>query len=223
MVVTIKRTLFLLFTVIVCFSCSNKNQDQVGREFKATPLRNSALEFAGIESITSVTTTTVKINWSDVIEASAYYVFKSTPTEAESIAATVAAPASQVEIDNLSPNTSYTFKVRATDSQAQPDINTATLTATTKKEGTFSPLEDLSTTVGAAVTQTLDCSDEYSSTPTYTVESESDSHAHCSIVDDTVSCTPTTFTGHTTWTAAISVLCTMNGSTYSEAFELSVH
>lgn len=222
MVVMLKRTLFFGFLLILCFACSNKNLDQVGREFKATPVRNSSLEFSGIDSITSVTTTSAKINWSDLIQASNYFIFRSTAGGPATLIASVAAPASQYEATGLTQNSTYTFRVNATDENGYLDINTATQAITTQKEGAFSTIDDMTTSVGVAATQSLDCADEYSNTPVFTVDSQSDSHANCSIVDNTVSCTPTTFTGHSTWSAIISVQCSLNGTDFVESFQLSV-
>ena len=88
------------------------------------------LNFAGVTSVTNKTDSTLTINWTNNASASAYQIYRMV-SGTPSYLTTVTAPASTVSLTGFTPNTAYTFRVRALDSTGTSDINTATQTVTT--------------------------------------------------------------------------------------------
>jgi len=87
------------------------------------------LSFAGITSITNVTDTTLTLNWTSHASA-AYYKVSSMTAGVPTFVTAVNAPASSVNLTGT-PNTSYTFRVRAYDVTDTGETNAAVQTTTT--------------------------------------------------------------------------------------------
>ena len=88
------------------------------------------LSFAGITSITNVTDTTLTLNWPNHTSA-AYYKISRMIAGVPTFVTAVNAPASSVNLTGLTPNTSYTFRVRAYDATETSETNAAVQTTTT--------------------------------------------------------------------------------------------
>lgn len=126
-----------LFILCLSLGLSSCNDIQVTpkaleKETATTGTGNesSNIVFAGISSIDQVTDSTMRLNWTNIADASAYQVYRmvgSTP----SYITTLSAPASNIALTGFTPNTSYTFRVRALDSTGAVDTNKTTQTITT--------------------------------------------------------------------------------------------
>ncbi len=86
--------------------------------------------FAGLDSITGISGTSLTLNWASNSAAANYLVLQVVGSTSVFVA-TVAAPATSKTIFGLTPNTSYTYKVQMIDTSGFNDANTKTLTATT--------------------------------------------------------------------------------------------
>lgn len=183
----------------------------------------SALSFSGLTTISNVTTTKAVLNWTHVSGATNYFIFK-VDAGVQTLVTTVAPPTATYQLSSLTPSTTYTYRVRATDQLGMLDSNTSDISTTTKNIGTFSAIADLSAAEGTtALSPVLSCSDTYGNTPTITISSESDSASTCTVVaGPKISCTPTYKTAHTTWTSSVSVNCNLNDTVFNRSFTVSV-
>lgn len=100
--------------------------------FGAYPL--GGLGFAGITTIDSIESDSMRINWTAGTDAQSYQVFRVNGTEA-TVVATVAATNASYTMLGLNPETTYTFRVRMTDSTGRSDTNTSDVSATTLSTG----------------------------------------------------------------------------------------
>ncbi len=89
------------------------------------------LEFAGIDSIDEVRSTSLRVRWLANADAANFLVFQQTPSGAI-LRKTALAGASSVTVSDLEPNTAYTFKVQATDALGVVTTTSATASATTR-------------------------------------------------------------------------------------------
>jgi hypothetical protein len=175
------------------------------------------LNFAGITSVTSITTTSLVLNWSTNAAATGYEVYtvagdgSLVPNQTIVGSGTVTAT-----VSGLTPSTTYTFRVRAKDSLGNTDGNTVNATPTTKDLGLLQVIDPLAAVENSTGnTANLDCSDAYSSSPVYSITNQTDATVTCSIssAPEKVTCTPAFHTGHSVWTSDVTVQCVLNGST----------
>lgn len=90
----------------------------------------SPIQFAGVQSITDVTQTSVKLNWVHVQDLKFYHVLSYSST-GRKIITTVNAPNNTAVIKNLTPDTVYRFLVRAIDEQGYLETNANIFTVRT--------------------------------------------------------------------------------------------
>lgn len=184
----------------------------------------SSLSFAGIDSITSITASTLSINWTHVSGAVRYFVYTVSGGTLTYVT-DVTAPTATVGLTGLTPAATYTFRVRALDALGVWDGNTNDVSATMLNPGTFTAISNLSAAEGGtSYTANLSCTDMYGSTPVYSVFSQTDTDSTCSIsaAPARVMCTPAYKTGHSVWTSTVVTRCVLNGQTYSNSFDVNV-
>ena len=94
---------------------------------------NLTVNFAGISSITSVTGSSMQLNWALPTGASpgpgSFKIFETSPVS--QLLQSVSASATSVVVSGLSPGTAYSFEVRMVDTSGVTDQNSATQSATT--------------------------------------------------------------------------------------------
>ena len=92
-----------------------------------------SVNFAGINSISNVTGSTMQLNWALPVGASpspgSFQIFEVTPTY--QLVQTVGGSSTSVMLSNLTPATSYSYTVYMVDTTGQADQNTVTQSATT--------------------------------------------------------------------------------------------
>ncbi len=128
----------LTILIIVCsllISCETKTYEDSSTDGSAVGGLNegtfhSQEYFAGASSLTSVSDSTVTVNWDEVAGAVQYYVYI-VDGGTENLFKRVDAPASFLIIDNLESGKDYSFKVRIRDDKALLDDNDIELNATT--------------------------------------------------------------------------------------------
>jgi len=182
-----------------------------------------SLDFAGLETANPITTTTATLNWTHVTGALNYFIFRLAGDGSSTLVTTVTPPTATYAATGLTPATSYTYFVKAIDQLGTQDSNSNLVTFTTKSLGTFASISDLSVAEAATgQTAALSCSDAYGSTPSYSITSQSDSDSTCTLTAAPIkiSCTPYK-TGHSSWTSALSVQCSLNGSTFTKSFTVT--
>ena len=86
--------------------------------------------FPGISSISNVSGTSMRLNWSSVSNAATYLVYNTT-SGTPVFVTTVTAPATNYTVNGLSNATAYTFRVRVSDTTGATDTNTTDVSATT--------------------------------------------------------------------------------------------
>ena len=96
----------------------------------ATPAPTSNISFSGLNSISNVSGLSLQLNWTSTMGAVSYLIFDVTSGSPVYITS-VNAPASSYTVSGLTQSTSYTYRVRALDSNGVTDANTHNLSATT--------------------------------------------------------------------------------------------
>ena len=92
----------------------------------------TTVNFAGISSIDQIRSTSMRLNWTDVVGENGFFVFLVNPsTGALQYFASAPTLTSSFTATGLTPNTSYTFRVQAVDFFGNIDSNTVNVTATT--------------------------------------------------------------------------------------------
>lgn len=89
------------------------------------------LSFNGIDSVSNIYATQLKLNWTHVSGTLIYYVFKVNNDNSLTLVANVNAPATSYIVSGLTASTSYKFWVRAMDTSGAFDTNTNTVTTST--------------------------------------------------------------------------------------------
>jgi len=140
--------LILIFTLASCDDQLNKNETKVvttpGLSVPPIPgFEPTSIPFEGIQSITEVGMTSAKVNWDHIQGLYQYYVILTDEFHRE-ILKTVNAPETSVVITGLTPDTEYTFLIRAMDKAGYIDINLKTLSFKTLPWPNFSNLSSLS-------------------------------------------------------------------------------
>ena len=200
-----------------------------------TGASTSLVSFAGLTSITQVSTTSVKLNWTGITGASTYQAYD--VTSGRILLASVipssacTGTACSYVVTGLTPNTTYTYQVRATDVGGVQEGNIVSQTATTQAAAVFANIADISGNEASTfTTANLSCGDSYSSTNLFSITAQSDSTANCALTATTgasakVSCTPSYHAAggvHASWADNVTVQCVINGSTYSKTFAVNV-
>lgn len=90
----------------------------------------SDITFFGIDFINSISDSTAVLNWTHVSGASAYQVLRVSGDHLYYVGS-VDAPATTYNLTSLSANTSYSYRVRALDENANPDTNIKDVSFTT--------------------------------------------------------------------------------------------
>lgn len=101
----------------------------------------SEVIFAGLESIDSVRSTSVRLNWTDVEHENGYMYFRMDGANAIYLGS-AARNSSSIVVSGLTPSTNYTFRVRAIDVFGSLDSNSVTLSTTTAPPPTLSQVTD---------------------------------------------------------------------------------
>lgn len=90
-----------------------------------------ALSFAGIDSISDIYSTQLKLNWTHVAGALTYFVIRVNGDGSSTLIANVTPPTATYIISGLTASTSYKFWVRASDTLGALDTNTNIVTTAT--------------------------------------------------------------------------------------------
>ncbi|NRA68291.1 MAG: hypothetical protein HRU19_27650 [Pseudobacteriovorax sp.] len=92
-----------------------------------------SLNFDGLQSITNVTHNSLKLNWNETAQAASFLIFRIDGTSLIYLETILNTGGTLTErtISNLTPNTSYTYRVRATDFVGVVDNNTNDVTTST--------------------------------------------------------------------------------------------
>ena len=124
---------FLLTSLAFICSCNGVGTADfrdVASSGGSTGSNTSSTNFSGIDSINAVTDSTATINWTHNANFSAYQVF-SVSSGVLSFVASVSAPTATYSLSGLASGTSYSYRVRAMDSQGNVDSNTNNFSFTT--------------------------------------------------------------------------------------------
>jgi hypothetical protein len=90
------------------------------------------ISFGGLTSISNISGTTMRLNWSASPDAASYQIYQvSGGGSSLSYRTSIATPATQVTLTGLTPLTSYTWRVRAFDASGAYDTNSIDVSATT--------------------------------------------------------------------------------------------
>lgn len=130
MVTNFRSLLFILFLILGLSSCNEIKLTPKALERATGTIGSSDIVFAGVDSIDQVTDSTMRLNWTNHADASAYQIYRMV-SGTPSYITTLAAPASTLSLTGFTSSTTYTFRVRALDSTGASDINTTTRTVTT--------------------------------------------------------------------------------------------
>jgi len=195
----------------------------------------SLIAFAGLTSVTQVSTTSVKLNWTGIAGVSSYQAYDVTSgrTLVASMLPTNACVGTVCSyvVSGLTPNTAYTYQIRATDLGGVQEGNIISQSVTTQTAAIFSTITDISGNENSAITTAnLSCSDAYASTNLFSISNQSDAALNCALTATTgaaatVSCTPSfkAVAGvHAPWTGTVTVQCAINGANYNKTFTVNV-
>lgn len=183
----------------------------------------NALNFTGLQSVDSITTTRATLHWTHDPDATTYYVYRQTGT-AWNLVAPIIAPASTYVMAGLSPATSYRVRVFAVDQAGNLVSNTSSINFTTDPIGTFAAVGTMSGAEGTSFNSgPLSCSDSLSSAETYQVESTTpDLSCTISGTPSTLGCTAAHRTGQSNWTGTVRIRCEMNDWSYFQDVTINV-
>ena len=185
----------------------------------------SNLVFNGIDTVTNVGARSARINWSGATGGSvtSYQVQRLVAGSWVVISGALPNTARHFVDNSLSPATTYSWRAYAIDAFGVADGNVVVKSAATSVID-FDAVDpdDLEVVEGATTTTTLSCSDTIGSTPVYSLVSQSDSDAGCSVSGSTLSCTPVYKTHHVNWTSDITLRCVIDGETIDNVETLSV-
>lgn len=125
-----------LSTAIVIPYDATPGTNSFSSSVNLTGAGSTLTSFAGLDSLSNETPVTMKLNWTDAVGASFYQIYRingGVPTLVASVLATTncLAGACTYTAGGLSPLTSYTFRVRATDAFGVQEQNLVNRTSTT--------------------------------------------------------------------------------------------
>ena len=129
MVTTMSKFILILFVLSSLGSCDKKGGGSligIGDLIESL----SPISFDGISSISNISQTSLRINWSNVTGAATYSIYNTT-SETYVHVADVSAPTNFYDVSGLSPETDYKFLVRMTDTNDLKDTNVVQEPATT--------------------------------------------------------------------------------------------
>ncbi|WP_159455521.1 fibronectin type III domain-containing protein [Pseudobacteriovorax antillogorgiicola] len=107
----------------------------------------SDVDFPGLSAIDVVSGVSLEIHWDQVADVSRYIIIQSTDGQ-DSVIDVAESNQSSYVVTGLSPNTSYSFKVRILDTSGRIDSNNVVVTATT---ATFYPPTIISASISPGV------------------------------------------------------------------------
>ncbi|NQZ00290.1 MAG: fibronectin type III domain-containing protein [Bdellovibrionales bacterium] len=107
------------------------------------------LSFAGIDSFDSVTSSSVRLNWTDVANENGYVYFRVEPGPTLVFLGSLPKDSTTVTVNGLSPSTSYDFRVRAIDYYGNYELNTNDANVTTKDPVVLTDITDRTFTSAA--------------------------------------------------------------------------
>lgn len=145
-----KKTLLLVlvFTLMGCDDNLNKTENIITRtpsvcEEPGPQNPSSGILFPGIQSVTDIGTTSARVNWAHTKGAYQYHVLAVEGSQVKVIK-TIDFPKTHVTISGLTPDTEYTFNMRAMDTTGLADYNLKTISFKTLPWPIFDNLKSLS-------------------------------------------------------------------------------
>lgn len=146
--------IYLLLSLLIIFGCEdkiNKTKTEIVDRPTICPepnpeLQSSPIDFAGIETISSITETSMTLNWNHIDGFHQYHIISIEQVGNEmirKIIATISAPNESFQISGLTPNTKYNFLVRAIDKQGYIDDNMNVLSDSTLDWPSFANVKSL--------------------------------------------------------------------------------
>ncbi len=181
------------------------------------------LVFSGLNSIDTVTATSMRLNWFDAIGEISYKIYMIDGFGNQIFIGGAPSNATSYIVNSLSPGTSYKFRVRGVDANSIEDANMVDISQATDAPGTFNAITGFSVNENATNTSAaLVCSDG-ANTPVFNITNQTDADANCSIgAGPVATCTPNYKVGHSNWSSNIDVTCSINGLNIVNTFTLSV-
>lgn len=148
------RILSASLLAFVLVACGGENSDPAEAVTPVTDsdsdqqceANESIINFSGLETISSVTNTTLQLNWSDHTDAQGYAVFDVTDGNLTYLKF-VDAPATSASVSGLTADTNYTFMVKSVDSEFKQDANTQQVSVTTSSTPPDQLLDSISNAV----------------------------------------------------------------------------
>ncbi len=128
----LKKAVCSISISILILSCLNGCGNSAGDKSVVDPgntCLNSSIIFDGIQSITDLGASSVRVDWTPNTIASYYSVYEVTGSPV--LVGLVSAPASSFTVTGLSPSTTYTYRVRAADASGTVESNVVARTITT--------------------------------------------------------------------------------------------
>jgi hypothetical protein len=122
-------------------------------------ITDASFTFGGLSEITDVTNSSLVINWDSHPDAEQYLIYEVSQSKPQLVAGQVGSTKKSIQLNDLSPSTTYKFRVRMF-TQGKQDTNSYDLTVTTKP----APSEP---TIGLSH---LSISPGFSATPSFKVE-----------------------------------------------------
>ena len=123
---------FLLISIASLTACNGVGIADFGEAASgstSTETNTTNTSFSGIDSIGSVTDTSAVINWSHSDDFVTYQVFNT--SSGTVYVSTVTAPTASYSLSGLTPGNTYSYRVKAVDSEGNVDTNTTDVSVTT--------------------------------------------------------------------------------------------
>jgi len=208
------------------------------------------LNFGGITSITNITGTTMKLNWTAITGPTGYNIYSVDGSGNLSFNQTVSgAVSTSATVTGLSTATTYKWRIQAVDTFGNLDSNTVIMAATTDSIGTFSAISTIAGNEGDAADQTaaLSCT-HAGSTPSFTMANQggsnatNDANANCTFGGGALSscpgpgctcvgsscyvtCAPTYQSAHSSWSPspAFTISCAIDNTILTQNMSFTVY
>lgn len=118
-------------SLIITYGASAANNTAYTATMGLSGTGTGILNFSGIDTVSDIYSTQLKLNWTHVAGAYAYYVFKVNANGSQTLINTISAPATSYIVSGLTASTSYRFWVRVTDNTGAYDSNVNVVTTST--------------------------------------------------------------------------------------------